>query len=345
VNSKKRRIQSATLSSISQWLLLLAAGALVVLGLRFLPRYIHFASDWEVYFQPITLGWLKDSLALYTDTQWGWGFWNPPWLLWPLIPLALWPTWLGWGLLVVGTLLLMAWLTQGFRRRWLVFSSPLIIDLVLDGPVEIVPMLGIALGWLGRDRPLLLGIALVLMASKPQACFLVAFWLLVHHRHRLRALVVPAVVLATSLVVHGWDWPLRWASGPSVLSLISSEHNVSPWRSVGWWMVPVALVLGIWVIRLPLRRRNLGAVVAANVLVTPFLGSYSLVHTLTFSLLPLGPTWALLGWVASFTPILRPFFGQEAVRVDFLVAAVLMAGYLLHAYRYSRPTPGQEVQL
>ncbi len=338
---KRRRMQRRLL----QWGLLLAAVALLVVGLRLVTSYIPFESDWEVYFRPIVRGWLDGSLVLYQDTQWGWGFWNPPWLLWPLIPLAGWPTWVGWGLLVAGTILLMAWFTKehnvGSRRRWLVFASPLIIDLVLDGPVEIIPMLGIILAWLADDRPHLLGLALVLMAAKPQACFLVALWLLIHHRQRLRTLLVPAGVFALSLIVHGWDWPLRWANGPSILGLVDASHNVTPWRSTGLWMAPAAVVLAWWVLRLPRTRRNLGAVVAANALVTPFMGSYSLIHVLTFSLLPVGNRWALFGWLASFTVFLRFWFGKEAVRVDFLIAAVLMTGYLLGKGREQPRDRGQ----
>lgn len=328
-----RAVRRRRTRALTEWLILLGTAALLVVALRLLTQAIPFASDWEVYFQPITRGWLDGSLVLYEDTKWGWGFWNPPWLLWPLIPLAVWPVWVGWGVLVVATLIVMIWLTRGYPRRWLVFTSPLIIDLVLDGPVEIIPMLGIALGWLAGNRPHLMGIALVLMAAKPQACFLVALWLWLHHRHRMQALLVPAAVLTLSLVVHGWDWLIRWASGPSVFSLISSTHNITPWRSIGLWMAPVALVLGIWALRLPRSRRNLGALVAANVLVTPFMGSYSLVHVLAFSLLPLGPRWALAGWLASFTVCLRPWLGKEAVRLDFVIAAVLTIGYLLYTGR------------
>jgi hypothetical protein len=335
--------QGAARYPLVQWVALLLAAALFVAGLWLLTSYIPFASDWQVYFRPITLGWLNGSLVLYRDTQWGWGFWNPPWLLWPLIPLATWPVRLGWGVLVVSTLLLMIYLTRNYERRWLVFVAPLIIDLILDAPAEIVPMLGIALGWLAVDDPYWLGLALVLMAAKPQACFLVALWLWLHSRYRLRALLVPAAVALLSLVVHGWDWPLRWIRGPSLLSLIDSPHNVTPWRSIGLWMAPVAVVLVIWSLRLHRTPRNLGALVAANALVTPFLGSYSLVHVLTFSLLPLGPTWALIGWVASFTPLLRFWFGQQAVRLDFLVAAALMVGYLLYADRRRRPSSREGV--
>ena len=116
-----------------------------------------------------------------------------------------------------------------------------------------------------------------------------------------------------------------------MLRLIPSSHNISPWRSIGAWIAPVALVLGIWAWRLPRTRRNLGALVAVNALITPFIGSYSLVHVLTFSLLPLGTPWALAGWLASFTVFLRPWFGQSAVRLDFVIAAVLTVGYLLRA--------------
>lgn len=322
-----------------QWAVLGGTAALIIVALRLLTQRIPFASDWQSYFQPFTRGWLEGRLELYDDTQ---AFWNPPWLLWLLIPLAVWPVWVGWGVLVVGTLILMIWLTKDFPRRWLVFASPLIIDLVLNGPVEIVPMLGIALGWLARDRPHLLGIALVLMAAKPQACFLVAIWLWLHHRHRVQALVVPLAVFVVSLVVHGWDWPRRWAGGPSALGLVDIWYNVTPWHSIGAWMAPIALALAAWSLRLHRTRRNLGALVAANALVTPFVGSYSLVHVLTFSLLPLGPSWALAGWLASFTVLLRGWFGQGAVRLDFLIAAVLMIGYLLHA---DRSPPRSQVEI
>jgi hypothetical protein len=316
-----------------QWILLLLTAALLVLALRLLTAAIPFSSDWEVYYQPIASGWLDGSLVLYRDTTWGEGFWSPPWLVWLLIPLGVWPPWLGWGVLVVATLLVMVWLTRDYDRRWLVFVSPLIIDLILDGPVEIVPMLGIALGWLATDRPKLLGIAMVLMSTKPHSTFLVAIWLLIYHRHRLRSLIIPILVFLASLTFHGWDWLIQWAKGPSVWDQIDSDANVSPWRSIGLWMAPVALVLGLWALRLPRTRRNLGALVAVNALVTPIIGSYSLVQVLTFSLLPLGPRWALFGCLASTTVFLRAWFGQAAVRLDFVIAAVLAIGYLLYTDR------------
>ncbi len=314
-----------------QWGVLLATVALLVVGLHFLTTMIPFASDWEVYFRPITRGWLDGSLVLYEDTQWGCGFWNPPWLLWLLIPLAGWPTWVGWGLLVTGTILLIAWFTKEYpaRYRWLIFASPSIAVFVVYGPVEIVPMLGIILAWLADDRPHLLGLALVLMAAKPQACFLVALWLLLHHRQRFRAMLVPLGVFLLSLIIHGWDWPLRWAGGPSILRLVNVGHNITPWRSIGLWMAPVAVALAWWVLRLPRTRRNLGALVAAHPLITLYLGSHSLIHVLTFSLLPLGLGWAFAGWLTSFSVFLRGWFGKAFMRLDFIIAAVLMIGYLL----------------
>jgi hypothetical protein len=215
------------------------------MGLRLLTTYIPFASDWEVYFQPTILGWLEGSQALYEDRIGTGGVWNFPWLVWPLIPLAVWPAWLGWGLLVVVTLLAMVWLTRNYKWRWLVFTSPLIGDLVINGQVDVFPMLGIGLGWLAGDRTHLLGLALVLMSTKPQACFLVALWLLLRHRHRLQVLLVPIAVFVLSLAIHSWDWPLRWASGPPVFGLMANVNNCTPWASIGLWMAPVALALGV----------------------------------------------------------------------------------------------------
>jgi hypothetical protein len=327
------------LPAVVEWAILLACIAAFIAGLRLLLRWIPFVSDWEVYFRPITLGWLEGNLVLYRDTA---SFWNPPWLLWPLAPLAYWPGWLGWGALVVTTLFCMLWLTRKYRAWWLVFISPLIIDPIHDGQIDLIPLLGIALGWLANDRPLLLGVALVLMAAKPQACFLVALWLWLRHPQRVRALLVPVAVFVASLLIHGWDWPLRWIKDPTLPELVSIIHNASPWHSIGLWMLPVALVLGTWALRLPRTRRNLGALVAANALITPYLASYSLIQVLTFSLLPLGPVWAAAGWTASLTPLLRAWFGRGAGRVDLAVAAVMMIGYLLYADRHARtPDPGK----
>ncbi len=334
-----KRRDADSLPLVIQWGALLAAVALFVVGLRIILEYIPFASDWELYFRPAAQGWIDGSQALYELGNWTTGYWNPPWMLWLLLPLMVWPVWLGWALIVVSTFLVMAWLTKGYPKRWLVFTSPLIVDLIVNGQVEVIPMLGIALGWLAGDRPILLGVALVLMATKPQSSFLVALWLFLHHRRRLRALAVPAAIFALSLLVHGWDWPLRWASGPSVFHIVSQVNNSAAWRSIGNWMIPVALALGWWSLRLPRTRRNLGAVVAANMLVIPYMSSHSLLQVLTFSLLPLGTGWAVAGWLASFSVFLRGWFGKPAVHLDFAIAAVLMIGYLLHADR--RPGPGE----
>ena len=319
------------LPAAMEWAILLICVLAFIAGLRLLIRYIPFTSDWEVFFRPTTQGWLEGSLILYRDTRW---FWNPPWLLWLLAPLAYWPVWLGWGILMVVTMFTIVRLTRKYRAWWLVFVSPLIVDPILAGQIDVVAMLGVALGWAAEDRPWLMGIALTLMATKPQVCFLVALWLWLHHRQRMQALKIPALVFLASLVIHGWDWPLRWANGSSTALLVSMIHNASPWHSIGSWMVPVVLLLGIWALRLPPTPRNLGALVAANALITPYLASYSLVMVLAFSFLPLGPVWAAAGWAASLTPLLRSWFGQGATRVDFIVAAVLMIGYLLNADRH-----------
>lgn len=337
-------IRRRTARQALEWLALFAAVALFVVGIRLMTSYIPFASDWERFFQPTIRGWLDGSLVLYGEATWFTGFWNPPWMVWLLLPLAVWPVWLGWGAITVVTFLVMAWLTRGYKMRWLVFASPLIVDLVVNGQVEVIPMLGIALGWMAGDRPYLLGIALVLMATKPQVCFLVALWLLLQHPHRLRAFLVPAGVFTLSLALHRWDWWLRWSGGPSVLSLLSQINNSTAWRSIGLWMAPLALVLAIWALRLPRTRRNLGALVVVNVLIAPYLSSHSLIQVLTFSLLPLGPAWAVAGWASSFTVFLRGWFGKSAVHLDFVIAAVLTVGYLLHADRSPRSSESEEAR-
>jgi hypothetical protein len=326
-----------------QWIVLLGAAALFILGLRLMLTYIPFASDWERYFQPTARDWLLGKLTLYGEPDQITGFWNFPWFLWPLLPLAVWPVWLGWGVILIGTFLAMAWQTRGYEKWWLVFVSPLIVDLVVNGQVEIIPLLGIALGWMAGNRPYLLGVGLVLMAAKPQACLLVALWLLYHHRQRIRPLLVPIAVFLVSLAIHGWDWWLRWATGPSILQLMSNINNSTPWRSIGLWMAPVAIALGLWSLRLPRTRRNLGALVTTGALVAPYMSSHSLVLVLTFGLLPLGPAWALAGWIASFTVLLRGWLGKPAAHLDFLIAAVLMIGYLLHADR-GTGHPAKEAQ-
>jgi hypothetical protein len=155
---------------------------------------------------------------------------------------------------------------------------------------------------------------------------------------------VPAGVFAVSLVIHGWDWWLRWASGPSVFNLMPLVNNSTAWRSIGLWMAPVALVLAVWALRLPRTRRNLGALVVINALITPYMNSHSLVQALTFSLLPLGPAWAVAGWASSWTVFLRGWFGKPAVHLDFMIAAVLTIGYLLRADRSLRQVPPGEAQ-
>jgi hypothetical protein len=125
---------------------------------------------------------------------------------------------------------------------------------------------------------------------------------------------IPRGWLEGRLVHHeGSDW----MSGPSVFHLMRNINNVTPWHRIGFWMASVALVLAIWMLRLPPTRRNLGALVAANALVAPYLSAHSLVNVLTFSLLPLVPAWEFAGWVASFTVFLRGWIGKPAMHLDF----------------------------
>ncbi|NDJ53608.1 MAG: hypothetical protein GYB68_11060, partial [Chloroflexi bacterium] len=136
--------------------------------------------------------------------------WHTPLILWPLslIPLRL--LWTVWTIL---TVLGLFWASRQMEVNGLlvVFAYPA-LALVWLGQVDVIILVGLVLA-LTNPNPYWRGFGLLLMSIKPQISGLVFLLLLFYewYEHKeWRALIIPGAVFVLSLLIYGYDWPLRW---------------------------------------------------------------------------------------------------------------------------------------
>jgi len=142
------------------------------------------------------------------------------------------------------------------------------------GQIDPLPALGLALAWwsLQKERRILVGLGLLLLATKPQlggfAILALAWW------GGWRTLIIPAIAAGASFLIYGLDWPLRWLTyTPQTMFGGNAWFYIAP----TWLLVSV---LGVFFIRG--RREQLQYVIAATLAGAPFLGAYSYFALLLF---------------------------------------------------------------
>lgn len=286
-----------------------------------------------------------EGIRLYADTP---GFFNPPWTLWTLLPLALLPVHLGMGALIVFTILIIAvtiWcLTEGHRSTGVI---TLAVSLALPtlalfhyGQVEILSLAGTLLGYyaLRRRHPWILGIALLLLVTKlnvgiPIAiayCILALCW---PWREWAKVMIVPTVTLILTLPMFGLDWPAQY-----IRILLDSGGvmgwwgNISPWELAMRGRVPLWVIgvfcLALWIIVFrQLQKRGLGLytlglLTSAMVLTSPRVSNQSHLFVLTTTFVYLAtcsPKIAAFCYLFTFLPLLRIPFGLEISVLDSLL--------------------------
>lgn len=152
---------------------------------------------------------------------------------------------------------------------------------------------GLALFWWGmsRRRWALAGLGLTIACTKYHVGVIIGLILLlmadISWRERMYVLVVPAIVVALSLVIYPM-WPL------AVLTHIR-ESPVNDWGSISlWrWIGPFALILWIPPLLLPLSRpQRLVGLMATMALALPYFQQTDL---LALFILPIGWAYVLLG--------------------------------------------------
>ena len=309
-------------------------GLLLAVFAKFWPT----GADWYFTFCPTARAWLAGETRLYDVASRG--FYLMPLGIFILAPLALLPITWGQAILSVITLgaLLLAVLAVS-EKRFILFVAILAVanlhtfDVLIRGNVDALPLLGLALGWLGlqKRKPLLLGAGLWLLAVKPVNVILPTLVLLWGMRRWTRqeiawALWAPGLSFLLSFSLFGLDWPIRyvtmWQANPPLTylqtSLWRAIEAVGLPRLVAYLAAIPACILALWQLwRRGATPATLALAVTTNLLFTPYaLGSHYVLLAIPFVILASQYRLTVLTWFLTLTPLLRLRFGFDVAWID-----------------------------
>ncbi|MGE5123251.1 MAG: hypothetical protein ACM3H7_01950 [Acidobacteriaceae bacterium] len=241
--------------SVRNWLLIaffILAGLLLV---ALIYRYIPTGGDW-------TRNLRSGALALLSGKNpYDGNFYNAPWSLIPILPLAVLPERVGGAILflagLVGYFVLLRKLNANiFTTLIFIFSPPVLENLRL-GNIEWLVMLGYLM-------PPQIGLFFVLM--KPQVGFAMAIYWLVEAwrnggvRQVLKIFLPVTIATLLSLVIFGL-WPLKMSRAIDVF------WNLSLW--------PLSIPIGLVLLTLAIRRRKASFAYMASPFLSPYVTLYS----------------------------------------------------------------------
>jgi hypothetical protein len=238
-------------------LILLLTGSVV-----FIANYVPYGVDWRTVFRPASRAILKGQSPFSIS-----GYFNAPWSVLALIPLALLPESYGYALLVILSMVGFAYTAYRLGGKQLavivILLSPPVLHSLLNGNIDALSVIGFVL-------PPQIGLFFVLI--KPQIGFAVAlFWLVEGWRKgKLREVVrvfAPVTIaLLLSFVLFGL-WPMRF------------EQEIDLWWNASLW--PASIPVGLVLIVAAIRRRRIEFAMAAS----PCLSPYVLLHAWVGALL------------------------------------------------------------
>jgi hypothetical protein len=242
----QRELWRARILPRKQWLFL-ALGFAVATAL--IAMIAPYGIDWSNTYRPVC--WLVLTGHSPYENHW---FYNPPWALIPLIPLALLPEAIGRGLLFSISLIILFYVLRkrgASRISLLAFLlSPPGIGLVYGGNIDAIAMLGFIL-----PPP----IAIFFLAIKPQVGIgLMIYWFVTYLIERdYRQIVRVFGPLSVAILISILAFP-RWIDEGNHLAANSS---LWPW----------SLVLGLVALAHAINRRRSGYAIAAGPALSPYL--------------------------------------------------------------------------
>jgi hypothetical protein len=237
--------------------ILAIVSVLVILGAYF---FLPIGADYHAAFRPAALAIARGENP-YEVTL----FYNPPWTLLPLLPIALLPEKLGNAILFMACLVAYTYLPRKLN------ASLAVTLIFLISPPVLYDLWSININWLvmlGYLMPPQIGLFFVLM--KPQVGGLMAlFWLVEAWREGgLRQVFktfapVTVMIVISLLIFPGW-----FLKSPG---LVDISWNVSLW--------PLSIPIGLLLISLALRLRKARYAYMASPFLSPYvaLNSYSTV--------------------------------------------------------------------
>lgn len=246
--------------------------------------------------------WLRGESRLY-DTE-SLGFFYAPWSLAIFAPLSLLPAKVASGL--VNTVSILGLLVA---YRVLVGSAPWFVVVAATSNIYTANLIGatqwdalttaaVALAFLAvSDRsPTLLGLCLAFVGTKPTNVWLPTLVVLgaaVAERWSWeewrRAAVIPVVAVASSFVISGWDWPLRYLhfvrahppnAGYNASFFILRGAGTLP-VGMAWAAVAAAVAaLVVSIRRYGLRGETIAVALVLNLMISPYTTIYHYVQTI-----------------------------------------------------------------
>ena len=227
--------------------------------------------DWQYGFRPavyaILSGHSPYNLKGFVDPDWeSVGFYNAPWALLPLIPLALLPVKVGYALLIMVSLTSFGWVAYRLGAKpvtiGLLLVSPPVVHGVLVGNLDWLAALGCAL-------PPQIGLVWIIV--KPHMGVAIAvFWLVEAWRQGgwrgvLHTFWPATLVLLISLLIFGL-WPLRFER------MYSEVWNASLW--------PLSIPVGLALLAAAIHKRRIEYAMAGSPCLSPYLNMHSWVGAL-----------------------------------------------------------------
>lgn len=268
--------------------------ALVVPALVALFYYEGFTGDWKKFYIAAH-DWMSGD-GLYRR----YGFFYFPWSMALIAPLSLLPMRAGMAIFNAVSLLCLFWSVEQVtpeKRRLhslaVALLCPFTLILVYMSQWDALTIAASVLAFKAakEERPWVLGAALVVMATKPTNVWLPALLALSMIRgwkppEIAKVFAIPAVVGASSFLVAGLDWPLRY------WEMLHSEPprsiNVSMLRfdlfGVPLWPVWIALFVAglVWLVRAARRgpdEHDLVFALSANLVLTLYALPYHFAQT------------------------------------------------------------------
>lgn len=233
----------------------------------FIASFLPTGNDWRNYFRPAA-NLLLAGRSPYTVE----GFASPPWILIPLIPIAVLPENVGFAVLTVLSFSTFAYAARrmGASPLAMLFfltCSPLWLEL-LCGQIDWIISLGLFL-------PAPVGLFFVL--AKPQAGIGIAlFWLYEAYqkdgiKQVFKTFLPVSIAFLISFVLYGL-WPLAG------VRIVDNFWNYSTW--------PQSIIIGLVLLVSSFQKRSINLAV----LTSPFLSPYTAIQSWTVALLGLLPS-------------------------------------------------------
>lgn len=195
---------------------------------------------------------------------------HPYYARWLFGLLAILPEWAAFLLLEGACTALLYFAVRVWHgRHWVMFLSFPFAWTLFYGQIDGLVVGGLALAtWaLGKERYILLGAGLVLASIKPQVGLPLGLALWWWSANRWKPLLIPALVLAASILEWGFWLPAWFASLFSASDLVGLSRNFSLWPLLGPWVLLVWIPIAL----LPLPRpRKLVAIAAGSMLSVPY---------------------------------------------------------------------------